>query len=112
MGDILECRQGEIITLPAVVTDKDNTQVDPSVSQRIRVADPTRTLVVLTGSATVDAMETDGATGEWKYDYQTAADAAVGKWAYQCEMKDGADNHIAYGEGEFWVREAFPAELT
>jgi len=112
MSDILKVRQGETITLPVEFTNAAGVLVDPSVSQRIRIADPDHTLIPISGSATVAAMETDGGvTGKWKYDHDVAADARPGKWAYQGEGIDGADNHVEFAEGEFEVQAAFPAKL-
>ena len=112
MADILKVRQGETITLPVEFTNAAGTLVDPSVSQRMRVADPSRTLVAVSGSATVVAMESDGSVvGKWKHDYDVAADAKVGKWTYQGEGIDSAGNHVAFVEGEFEVQAAFPAKL-
>ena len=102
-------RQGETVTLTAYITDKDNAAATPSVSIEARIADPDGTLVVLTGSATIDDCESDGGTGLYKYDYNIGASAKRGRWTFEIKATDSADNHVALGHGEFEVAEAFPA---
>jgi len=94
-----EVRQGETIVLTASFKDKDGALVDPDVSQLIRIADPTNTLVV-----TDAAMETDGATGKWIYVYAVAADATLGEWAFECIGKDGATPDVSIGSTVFIVK--------
>ncbi len=96
-------KQGETVVLTGYFTDKHNAAADPSVSKKVRIADPTNTLVALSGSATEDDLVTDGSTGYWKYAYDLAADAMLGKWDFELIGTDGDGNDVSMGEGAFEV---------
>lgn len=92
MPEIKPYAQGETVDLVFRFTDKDNAAANPSVSKRVRVADPTGTLVVLTGSATYDDLSSDDGTGAWVYAYALASDARIGDWEAEGESIDGDDD--------------------
>ena len=96
-------KQGQCAVITAEITDKDNDPATPSVSIQIHIADPSNTLVVLTGVATVDDMASDGSTGFYKYEYPLAADAALGEWVAELIATDGANSRVSMGTASFEV---------
>ena len=103
MANPEQYKRGECAVITAEITDKDGAAATPSVSYVIRIADPTGTLVVLSGSDTEVTMVSDGSTGFLKYEYPIAADAMLGEWEAEMIMTDGADSRVSMGSTKFEV---------
>lgn len=91
-------KQGESIVLTASFKDEDAALFDPTVSKTIRIANNSGTLVVTDAN-----MESDGATGLWKYVFQVPSGAPTGEWTYECKGATGATPDVGFGDFRFYV---------
>ena len=94
-------KQGETVTLTANFVNDSSAYFDPSVSKLIRITNPSHAFAVHD-----EAMVTDASVvGYWKYVYQVASDAPVGRWNYECIGSDGATPEVGMGDSYFVVEE-------
>ncbi len=101
MAKPIKLYRGETAYIDCVFTDRAGTAQDPSVSQQIRIADPTGNLEV------TDAAMSDlsGVAGGWTYAHQIGASDEPGKWTVECIGKDGATPDVSIGRSSFVVVE-------
>ena len=98
IGQLNTFQREETVVCSIVVTDADDTQVDPATSMKITIEDPEGTAVVNNQDMTNDAV------GEYHYDYTSAADAELGRYTITYIATD-AGPRVTIQCDKFWIEE-------